>query len=88
MNRTTAKNTASALLAATTLSVASGTANLRAATTYTWKASPADANWNTTSLNWTTGGADAAWVNDANDPNSAVFGDSSQKTITVGGTSG
>ena len=86
MNRTTAKNTASALLAATTLSVASGTANLRAATTYTWKASPADANWNTTSLNWTTGGADAAWVNDANDPNSAVFGDSSQKTISVGGT--
>ena len=50
MNRTTAKNTASALLAATTLAVASGTANLRAATTYTWKASPADANWNTTSL--------------------------------------
>jgi hypothetical protein len=86
MNRTTAKNTASALLAATTLAVASGTANLRAATTYTWKASPADANWNTTSLNWTTGGADAAWVNDANDPNSAVFGDSSQKTISVGGT--
>ena len=86
MNRTTATNTASALLAATTLSVASGTANLRAATTYTWKASPADANWNTTSLNWTTGGADAAWVNDANDPNSAVFGDSSQKTISVGGT--
>ncbi len=86
MNRTTAKNTASALLAATTLAVASGTANLRAATTYTWLASPADANWNTSSLNWTTDGTDAvAWVNNADDPNSAVFGDSSQKEITVGG---
>ena len=61
-------------------------ADANAATTYTWKASPADANWNTTSLNWTTDGTDAvAWVNNAADPNNAVFGDSSQKTIAVGG---
>ena len=26
---------------------------------YTWMSSPADANWNTTSLNWNTG---EAWV--------------------------
>ena len=62
-------------------------ADANAATTYTWKASPADANWNTTSLNWTTDGTDAvAWVNNAADPNNAVFGDSSSKTISVGGT--
>ena len=61
-------------------------ADAKAATTYTWLSSPADANWNTTSLNWTTDGADSvAWVNNADDPNSAVFGDSTQKTITVGG---
>ena len=61
-------------------------ADANAATTYTWKASPADANWNTTSLNWTTNGTDAvAWTNNIADPNNAVFGDSSQKTITVGG---
>ena len=62
-------------------------ANTEAGQTYTWKASPADANWNTSSLNWTTDGTDSVpWVNDANDPNNAIFGDSSQKTITVGGT--
>ena len=61
-------------------------ATANAATTYTWKASPADANWNTSSLNWTTDGTDSvAWMNNADDPNNAVFGDSSQKTITVGG---
>ena len=54
---------------------------------YTWKASPADANWNLTSLNWTTDGTDAvAWTNNAADPNNAIFGDSSTKSISVGGT--
>ena len=62
-------------------------ADAKAATDYTWKASPADANWNTSSLNWTTDGTDSVpWVNNADDPNNAIFGDSSQKTITVGGT--
>ncbi|MBR4611499.1 MAG: hypothetical protein IKO40_02160 [Kiritimatiellae bacterium] len=66
--------------------VAAAASSAFAATTYTWKASPADANWNTSSLNWTTDGTDAvAWTNNIADPNNAVFGDSSQKTITIGG---
>ena len=48
---------------------------------YTWLASPADAAWNTTSLNWNSG---AAWVDDASSPNSAIFPDtSSQKSISI-----
>ena len=48
---------------------------------YTWMASPADANWNTSSLNWNSG---EAWVDDASAPNNAVFpSTSSQKTITI-----
>ena len=48
---------------------------------YTWMASPADANWNATSLNWNSG---AAWVDDASAPNNAIFPyTSSQKTITI-----
>lgn len=49
--------------------------------TYTWLASPADSNWNTTSLNWTDG---AKWANDASAPNNAVFGSSSQKSVNIG----
>lgn len=45
---------------------------------YTWMASPADAHWNTTSLNWNSG---EAWV----DGNNAIFGTSSSKTVTLDG---
>ena len=45
---------------------------------YTWMSSPADALWNTTSLNWNSG---EAWV----DGNNAIFGSSSSKTVTLGG---
>ena len=45
---------------------------------YTWMSSPADALWNTTSLNWNSG---VAWV----DGNNAIFGSSSSKTVTVDG---
>ena len=48
--------------------VAAAASSAFAATTYTWKASPADANWNTTSINWTTNGTDAAWVNNKESP--------------------
>ena len=48
---------------------------------YTWMASPADANWNTSSLNWNSG---EAWEDNASAPNNAVFpSTSSQKTITI-----
>ena len=48
---------------------------------YTWMASPADANWNTSSLNWNAG---EAWVDDSAAPNNAIFpSTSSQKTITI-----
>ena len=44
---------------------------------YTWMSSPADANWNTSALNWNAG---AAWV----DGNDAIFPvTSSQKKITL-----
>ncbi|MBR3220994.1 MAG: hypothetical protein IKF72_02080 [Kiritimatiellae bacterium] len=45
---------------------------------YTWMSSPADALWNTTSLNWNSG---EAWV----DGNNAIFGSSSSKTVTLDG---
>ncbi|MBP5542669.1 MAG: RNA polymerase sigma factor [Kiritimatiellae bacterium] len=44
---------------------------------YTWMASPANANWDGTSANWNSG---EAWA----DGNNAVFGSSSQTTVTVG----
>ena len=47
--------------------------------TYTWMSSPADNNWNTTSLNWNSG---EAWC----DGNDAVFNLSSDATITVDGS--
>ncbi|MGN0852903.1 MAG: autotransporter-associated beta strand repeat-containing protein [Kiritimatiellia bacterium] len=43
-----------------------------------WMSEPADAEWNTTSLNW---GEGAAWVNGCA---TAVFGESSWKTIALG----
>ena len=47
---------------------------------YTWMASPADAHWNTTSLNWNSG---VAWVDGSN----AIFPVSSgSKSITIDGT--
>ena len=53
--------------------------------TYTWLASPADGNWNTTSLNWNDGTTDGvAWVDDASNPNDAVFGTTSTKSVSVG----
>ena len=45
---------------------------------YTWMSSPADALWNTTSLNWNSG---EAWV----DGNNAIFGSSSSTTVTLEG---
>ena len=48
---------------------------------YTWMASPADANWNTSSLNWNSG---EAWADDSTAPNNAVFpSTSSEKKITI-----
>lgn len=48
---------------------------------YTWMASPADANWNTSSLNWNSG---EAWEDNASAPNNAVFpSTSSKKTISI-----
>ncbi len=44
---------------------------------YTWMASPANAAWDGTSANWNSG---EAWA----DGNNAVFGASSQTTVTVG----
>ena len=45
---------------------------------YTWMSSPANAYWNTSSLNWNSG---EAWV----DGNNAIFGSSSSKTVTLDG---
>ena len=44
---------------------------------YTWMASPANANWDGTSANWNVG---EAWA----DGNNAIFGSSSETTLTVG----
>ena len=44
---------------------------------YTWMASPANGSWDGTSANWNAG---EAWA----DGNNAVFGSSSQTTVTVG----
>ena len=46
-------------------------------TDYTWMASPANAVWDGTSLNWNSG---EAWA----DGNNAIFGASSETTVTVG----
>ena len=46
-------------------------------TDYTWMASPANAAWDGTSLNWNSG---EAWA----DGNNAIFGSSSETTVTVG----
>ena len=46
-------------------------------TDYTWMASPANASWDGTSLNWNSG---EAWA----DGNNAIFGASSATTVTVG----
>lgn len=45
---------------------------------YMWMSSPADAFWNTTSLNWNSG---EAWV----DGNNAIFGSSSKTGVTLDG---
>ncbi len=50
--------------------------------TYTWLASPANGNWDTSSLNWSDGTTDGvAWVDDASAPNDAVFGTTSTKSV-------
>ena len=46
---------------------------------YMWMSSPADALWNTTSLNWNSG---EAWV----DGNNAIFGSSSQTAVNIDGS--
>ena len=50
------------------------------ATDFTWLNTPASANWNEADENWSGGGS--VWVNDA--ANSAVFGASGTKSLTVG----
>ena len=53
--------------------------------TYTWLASPANGNWDTSSLNWSDGTTDGvAWVDDASAPNDAVFGTTSTKSVSIG----
>lgn len=82
MNTTTLRT----LAASAAFGAATAATSVNAAD-YTWKASPADANWNLTSLNWTTDGTDSvAWTNNVENPNNAIFGDSSTKSITIGGT--
>ena len=50
------------------------------ATDYTWLASPASAAWDTSALNWSDGATDGvAWA----DGNNAIFGASSETTVTV-----
>ena len=71
-------NACAAIAAATAI----GAATTASAADYTWMASPADANWNTTSLNWNSG---EAWVDNALEPNNAIFGSSSQMTANVVG---
>ena len=48
------------------------------AQTFTWQAEPSSALWNTTDANWNDG---VTWQND----NAAVFGESTEKNITVDG---
>ena len=48
------------------------------AQTFTWRAEPSSALWNTTDTNWNDG---VTWQND----NAAVFGESTEKNITVDG---
>ena len=55
---------------------------MASAADYTWMSSPEDSNWNTTSLNWNSG---EAWVDNASDPNNAIFGNTSQTTVNVVG---
>ena len=53
--------------------------------TYTWLASPANGNWDTSSLNWSDGTTDGvAWVDDASAPNDAVFGTTLTKSVSIG----
>ena len=48
------------------------------AATYTWE--PTDGKWDTTTGNWNDGTASGiAWVDDAANPNNAVFGSSASK---------
>lgn len=73
---------AAAAFAAAALSSASSFAG----GAFTWE--PFDGNWDTTTGNWNDGAASGvAWVDDAADPNSAVFGTSaSKKNVTIGST--
>ena len=56
------------------------------AATYTWE--PTDGKWDTTTGNWNDGTASGiAWVDDAANPNNAVFrSDASKKSVNVGST--
>ena len=72
----------------TTLRTFAASAALAAAasggTTYTWLASPASQDWNTSSLNWkNSGGQSACWVDSPSDPNNAVFPSGSAQTILL-----
>ena len=57
-----------------------------AGVTFTWE--PSDGNWDTTTGNWNDGtSSGVAWVDNASDPNDAVFGSSAaRKSVTVGST--
>lgn len=80
MNATTLRTlTASAAFAA-----AGSTAFSAQAETYTWTGAT-DANWNTSSTNWTVGGNPASWVDNSVAPNDAVFNLPASATITVDG---
>ncbi len=56
-------------------------AGVAVAADFTWLGTPASAAWNTTDLNWTNAAGASAWVNDPT--NSAVFGASDTKSLTV-----
>lgn len=73
---------AAAAFAASALSGMSAFAGI----TFTWE--PSDGNWDTTTGNWNDGtSSGVAWVDNASDPNDAVFGSSAaRKSVTVGST--
>ena len=73
---------AAAAFAASALSGTSAFAGI----TFTWE--PSDGNWDTTTGKWNDGtSSGVAWVDDAADPNNAVYGASaSKKNVTVGST--
>ena len=67
------------------MGIAGGLAVSAQGGTYTWLASPADGNWNTTSPNWSDGTMEGvAWVDNISAPHDAVFGTTSSKVVNIG----